>query len=174
MRRVRYSVAMSLDGFIADPDGGSDWILMDPDIDFEAMMSGFDTFLMGRRTFEAAGGGAMSGGKTVVVSRTLRPEDHPNVTILGEGMEEAVAHLRAEPGEDIWLFGGGSLFRSLLDAGLVDTVEVGVIPVLLGEGTPLLPPGGDRVRLRLTGSKVYEKTGTVSLEYAVEAMAAAV
>jgi dihydrofolate reductase len=77
--------------------------------------------------------------------------------------------LRAEPGSDIWLFGGGVMFRSLLDAGLVDTVEVAIIPVLLGGGTSLLPPGGAQVRLRLTGSKVYEQTGTVSLAYTVEA-----
>ncbi len=169
MRRVRYSVAMSLDGYIAGPNDEFDWIVMDPDIDFEAGMNSFDTSLMGRRTFEVAGGGATKGMKTVVVSRTLRQQDYPNVTILADGMEDAVSRLRSEPGKDIWLFGGGLLFRSLLDAGLVDTVEVGVIPVLLGGGTPLLPPPGDRVRLRLTGSRVYEKTGTVSLEYAVEA-----
>ena len=168
MRRVCYGVAMSLDGYIAGPNDEFDWIVMDPDIDFRALMSRFDTYLMGRRTFEVAGGGAMKGMKTVVVSRTLRQEDYPNVTIIGEAMEEAVSRLRAEPGKDIWLFGGGSLFRSLLDAGLVDAVEVAVIPVLLGGGKPLLPPPGDRAVLRLIGSRVYEKTGIVALEYAVE------
>ena len=64
MRRVRYSVAMSLDGYIADPHGGADWIIMDPEIDFSALFDQFDTFLLGRRTFEAMdrGGQAVSPG----------------------------------------------------------------------------------------------------------------
>lgn len=169
MRRIRYSVAMSLDGYIAGPNGESDWIIMDPDIDFRALFSSFDTILMGRRTFETAmvgGGGGMPGMKTIVVSRTLRPEEHPKVTVLGENFAEALTRLRGEPGKDIWLFGGGELFRSLLEAGLVDGVEVAVIPVLLGGGMPLLPPPAGRVKLELVHSRTYE-TGILSLEYAV-------
>src|SRR5882724_1046907 len=150
MRRIRYSVAMSLDGYIAGPNGESDWILMDPEIDFGALMNSFDTILMGRRTFEAAqsggGGGSMQGMKAIVVSRTLRQEDYPDITIIGEDLEASLARLRGEPGKDIWLFGGASLFRSLLDLRLVDAVEVAVLPVLLGGGIPLLPPPANRVR----------------------------
>ncbi len=109
----------------------------------------------------------MQGTNTVVVSRTLRQEDHPDIKIIDDELEDAITHLRAEPGKDIWLFGGGSLFRSLLDLGLVDTIEVAIIPILLGVGKPLLPMGA-RAKLRLIGNRVYEKTGTVSLEYAVE------
>ena len=169
MRRIRYSVAMSLDGYIAGPNGENDWIIMDPEIDFGALMNSFDTVLMGRRTFEAAqayGGGSMPGMKAVVVSRTLQQRDYPDVTIVGGDLKESVSQLRAEPGRDIWLFGGGTLFRSLLDVGLVDAIEVAVIPVLLGEGLPLLPPPAWRTRLKLINSKIY-KSGIVSLEYAV-------
>lgn len=172
MRKIVYSVAMSLDGYVAGPNGEADWIVMDPEIDFGAMFARFDTVLMGRRTFEVAqsqggGGGAMPGITSIVVSRTLRSEDHPSVMIVAEGIGGTLSRLRAGPGKDIWLFGGGSLFRSLLDLGLVDSVEVAVIPVLLGGGVPLLPEGSERTTLRLVSSKVNKTIGTVSLEYAV-------
>ncbi|MET0395951.1 MAG: dihydrofolate reductase family protein [Longimicrobiaceae bacterium] len=168
MRRVRYSVAASLDGYIAGPSGESDWIVMDPEIDFRALMGGFDTVLLGRNTYEATrhmGGGGMPGMKAYVFSRTLRQADCPGV-VVSDDAAATVASLRASPGKDIWLFGGGTLFRSLLGLGLVDAVEVAVIPVLLGGGVPLLPSPAKRAGLRLVKHRVYEKTGTVSLEYA--------
>jgi dihydrofolate reductase len=172
MRKICYSVAMSLDGYVAGPEGQSDWIVMDPEIDFMALFSRFDTVLMGRKTFEAANaqghGGAMPGVRSVVVSRTLRAKNHPGITVVGDGLEAELKRLRAEPGKDIWLFGGGSLFRSLLEMGQVDTIETAIIPVLLGGGVPLLPSMAKRTKLRLVSSKALQKTGTMSLVYAVE------
>jgi dihydrofolate reductase len=167
MRRIRYSVAASLDGYIAGPDGEFDWIVQDPEIDFGELFAQFDTFLVGRRTYEAMAGGPKLDGKVIVFSRTLRQEDHPDVTIVAGNEKEIVDALRREPGKDIWLFGGGELFRSLLDAGLVDTVEVAVIPILLGGGIPLLPSPARQTQLKLTGRRVYEETGIVSLQYDV-------
>jgi dihydrofolate reductase len=168
MRRIVYSVAMSLDGYIAGPDHDYDWVLQDPDIDFDSFVARFDTLLMGRKSFEITGGSAGADHRPVVVSRTLKQEDHPGVAIIGDGLEKEVRELRAEPGKDIWLFGGGMLFRSLLDMGLVDAVEIAVIPILLGDGIPMLESPAQRAALRLTGSTVYDKTGIVFLEYTVE------
>jgi dihydrofolate reductase len=170
MRRVRYQVACSLDGYIAGPNGEIDWIVMDPDIDFGALLAQYDTLLMGRRTYETLPGGAggFAGMRVIVFSRTLRPGDHPGVTIVADDVAGTLERLRAEPGKDLWLFGGGGLFQSLLALDQVDTIEPAVIPVVLGAGVPMLPAPGPRQSLRLTNHTVYPRTGIVLLEYAVE------
>jgi dihydrofolate reductase len=76
--------------------------------------------------------------------------------------------LKARDGKDIWLFGGGGLFRTLLDAGLVDTIEIALIPVLLGGGIPLIPAGPRSPLLQLTNCQPLP-TGIVMLTYAVDA-----
>src|SRR5579863_8215623 len=172
MRRLVYSVAASLDGFIAGPNREYDWMTHDPDFDFLALYSEFDTGLMGRGTYEVARTRsdllASMKMKIVVVSTTLNPAGHPGVTILSHDIPVAVAALKGQPGKDIWLFGGGVLFRSLLDFGLVDAIYVSVMPVLLGSGVPLLP-AGQRCKLQLDEHRVYPASGVVSLRYSIDA-----
>jgi len=166
MRRVRYAVVMSLDGYIAGPKGEADWIVADPTVDiaefFKAFYSQFDTAVMGRRTYELVGGG-IEGLRTYVFSRTLSPANCKGVTVLSDGLAE-LARLRGENGRDIWLFGGGSLFGSLAAAGLVDSVELGVMPVLLGRGTPVISGITTRVKLKLMHTE-HSAVGVVSLKY---------
>ena len=143
MRKLRYAVAMSLDGYIAGPNGEYDWIDADPEVDFTRF---------GRSLTRCSWADEPSNLPSEHVVRTLSPrlpESLPsfsrglsnrkstrNVTVLPELNADWVRDLKAQSGKDIWLFGGGSLFRSFFDAGLVDGVEVAVVPVLLGAGIP--------------------------------------
>ena len=107
MRRVRYSVAMSLDGYIAGPNGEYDWIVIDPEIGagFAEYFKQFDTFLIGRKTFATVAkagkkvGGMFAGFKTVVFSRTLNPRDYPNVTIVSDDVKATVETLKRADGQ---------------------------------------------------------------------------
>jgi dihydrofolate reductase len=171
MKKIRYSVAISLDGYISGPNGEADWIVIDPELNFSELWAQFDTLLMGRRTYEAAiarlGKTSMQGKKIVIVSRTLQPADHPGTTILSELNRVSLQALRTQTSKDIWLMGGGELFRSLLQMREVDTVEVSVVPVLLGGGTALLPSPAPQTTLKLSSHKVYP-SGLMSLIYEVQ------
>lgn len=172
MRRVRYNVAASLDGYIAGPGGEFDWIPYDPAVDFAALFARVDTVLLGRHSYALTQPTDTKpwppGTRVYVFSRTLRPEEHPDVTIVADDAAGVVAALREETGDgEIWLFGGGSLFGSLLAADQVDFVEVTVVPILLGGGVPLLAPGVPRAALTLMDTRTYP-SGMVTLSYSVQ------
>jgi dihydrofolate reductase len=171
MRRVFYRVATSLDGFIAGPNGEIDWIIPDPTVDFESLYASVDTVLLGRRTYEST---LQPGAppwppnwRIYVCSRTLAAAEHPGVTVVSTHLDSTITALRAEQGRDIWLFGGGNLFASLLAADLVDSIEAAIMPVLLGGGTPLVSAGSPRSRLILRGSAA-SPAGIINLKYEVQ------
>jgi dihydrofolate reductase len=175
MRRVLYRVATSVDGYIAGPRGEIDWIVRDPEVDLSTVYDAVDTALLGRRTYELT---LQPGAPQwppdwhiYVFSRTLTPKDHPGVTVVSSDAGATVAGLRAGPGREIWLFGGGSLFRSLLHAKQVDIVEVIVSPVLLGGGVPFLETGAPLTQLALVHAQSYP-SGVVILRYEVQYAAA--
>jgi dihydrofolate reductase len=161
---------MSLDGFIAGPNGEADWIEMDPTVDmaayFRAFYAQFDVAIMGRKSFEPFGG-AVEGMDTYVFSRTLPAGRLKDVTVVGE--HEGIARLRdlrAARGKDIWLFGGGVLLGSLAAERLVDTVELAIMPVMLGAGHPVLAGNTDRLNLELANVE-HSPAGVVKLTYNV-------
>jgi dihydrofolate reductase len=172
MRQLRYSVAASLDGYIAGPHGEFDWILVDPEIDFAALYASFSGLVMGRRSYDvfmSTGSAVGLALPTYVYSRHLPEGERDGVTFA----RDAVSHVRSlkatAEGKPLWLWGGGDLFGQLAAAGLVDGVDVAVIPILLGGGIALLPAPGPRLPLTLRKHRLYAKTGTLFLEYDVAA-----
>jgi dihydrofolate reductase len=170
VRQLRYSVAASLDGYIAGPNGEFDWIVVDPEIDFAAMYAGFSGLVMGRRSYDVfvATGGEVGVGLPVYVCSTSLPEgERDGVTFVRDAVGRVRTLKSDVDGRPLWLWGGGNLFRNLAEAELVDGVDVAVIPVLLGGGVPLLPSPGPRLPLALRNHRRYAATGTIFLEYDV-------
>ena len=168
MRSVVLSCGISLDGYIARPDGAVDFLFMPKDFSMAEFMASIDAAIMGRKTLDVAM--QMSGGKykpempTYVFSRKRAPGMHDGCDFVNTSPSQLIEKLRRKPGKDIWLMGGGELAREFLRAGLVDAMHLGVVPVLLGEGIPLFPPGFGQQNFELVENRTYSQ-GLVMLKY---------
>ncbi|WP_395450506.1 dihydrofolate reductase family protein [Aminobacter sp. UC22_36] len=138
---IIYMFAMSLDGFIAREDGTFDWLDKfppDDDYDFSAFMASLSGIVMGRATYDVVRRHeAWAYAKyPCLIATSRRLEDLPeNAEAMAGTPAEMLANLRARGATGrIWLFGGGDLARQFMDAGLLDTLEVGTIPIILGSG----------------------------------------
>ena len=169
MRNIVLGVGISLDGYIARPDGSVDFLFMPKDFSMAPFFKTIDTAIMGRKTLEAglkmgSGSVATSGMQTYVLSRSQPPGERHGAIFTDESPAVIVERIRKKRGKDIWLMGGGELAREFLRADLVDELYLGVVPVLIGEGIPLFPPGFPERKFTLVESKSYSK-GLISLRY---------
>ncbi len=165
MRNVILCLGISLDGYIARPDGAFDFLFMPKDYSMAPFFATIDTAIMGRKTLDAAGGSFHEKSMTgYVFSRTQPPGKRNGVTFTSQSPETLIRELRQHPGKHIWLMGGGELAREFLKADLVDELYLGVVPVLLGEGIPLFPSGFPQRNFSLVENKSYSK-GLITLRY---------
>lgn len=169
MRRVVLGLGISLDGYIARPNGAVDFLFMPKDYSMAPFFATIDTAIMGRKTLEA--GLKMSGGSlpassmaTYVFSRSKPPGEGEGWTFVNQSPSSFVRKLRKRPGKNIWLMGGGELARDFLKADLVDELYIGMVPVLLGEGIPLFPSGFPQRNFSLIENKTYSR-GMIALRY---------
>jgi dihydrofolate reductase len=140
---IIYYVAVSLDGFIAGANDDISWLDPYPatDVGYDEFIAGIDGLIMGRRTYEIVrrmGDWPHGSRPTAVASR--RPlADAPETVFTVRGEPAGILAALRERGVKgrIWLEGGGDLAGQFLTAGLIDTLELGIIPVLLGSGVPL-------------------------------------
>ena len=171
MRRIRYSVAMSLDGYIAGPGDEFDWIVMDPDIDFAGLSQQFDTYLLGRRTFEVTRSHGQADDTRCHEHSCFRGRYSRATTTMSQSSartgdrwcSRSVRRKEKTSGYSV----EDALFRSLAEEGFIDTVEVAIIPIVLGGGIPLIAEPSTRITLTLKEHTVYKKTGIVWLVYTV-------
>lgn len=183
MRKVIFGGANSLDNFIAREDGAVDWLVWSNEAAeiMKDMWSRFDTMVMGRKTYEVATGAASESKKkkaknpygdirTIVFSRTLKPEDH-DAEITGEDPGKFIRKLKREKGKDICIMGGGDLARSLFEAGVIDEIGFNIHPVLLGSGIPLFHQMKKQIDLELIECRPF-KNGCVYVLYKVKRQAA--
>jgi dihydrofolate reductase len=172
MRKLIAYLATSTDGFIAREDGDVAWLdrpRPKGSYGMAAFYASVDAVVMGRATFDFArrfGEGGSPGKTTYVFSRTLDPGAVPQVTVVRESPAEFAQRLRASPGKNVWLMGGAQLFGAFLDAGELDELIVHVVPVLIGQGIPLLSPRRREQELALQSSRRFAD-GVVRLHYAV-------
>jgi dihydrofolate reductase len=169
MRKIVLGLGMSLDGYIARPNGAIDFLFMPKDYSMAPFFATIDTAIMGRKSFEAGvklAGGTFNnfGLATYVFSRTQPAGEREGFSIVNQSPATFVKRLRGRPGRNIWLMGGGELARDFLKADLVDELSLGILPVLLGEGIPLFPSGFPQRNFALLENKTYSK-GMIALRY---------
>lgn len=167
-RKVRCFIAASLDGFIADARGEVEWLWTDDDYGYTDFIEGVDALLIGRKTYEQVRGfGSWPYAHLrsyVFTSQALAPD--PNVVFVRDEASAFIRELKAQPGGDLWLVGGGALNAACLRAGLVDELVLSIQPLLLGEGVRLFAPPFELQNLALQGSKVYD-SGLIQLTYSL-------
>jgi len=176
-RKIITYIATSADGFIARPDGSVDWLNRPSPkghYGYPAFFKSIDTILWGRKTYDkgiemgmkAAGFGAEI--KNYVFTRSSDLPKPPGLTVefVNEPIKPFAQNLRAQPGKSIWMMGGGGIIASFLDVGEIDEFSIHVIPVMIGEGIPLVAPRHRMVKLTLLSTKKFPD-GVVHLNYRV-------
>ncbi|HEV8398234.1 MAG TPA: dihydrofolate reductase family protein [Gemmatimonadales bacterium] len=170
-RSVIVHIGTSADGYIARPDGDLEWLTSRPApkgfYGMDAFMKSIDTTLLGRKTYEVSlqmGAKFASGSRTFVFSRRAAPADAPAGVEFVQEIGPFISRLRAQPGKDIWLMGGGDLIASFLDAQAIDEFVISMAPVFIGEGIPLIARRHRHVPLDLQSVERFED-GLVQLRY---------
>ncbi len=167
MRKVVLGLGLSLDGYIARRDGSIDFLFMPRDYSMAEFFRSIDTAILGRKTYDVAktmGGGFGGKMRYYVMSRTLPAGEREGLIFTSESPAALVKKIRRQKGKDIWLMGGGELARDFLKADLIDELYLGVLPILLGQGIPLFPPGFPQRDFALVENETFSR-GFISLKY---------
>jgi dihydrofolate reductase len=167
---IRVFIAQSLDGYIARPDGGIDWLRPFDSVDYgyERFVAEIGTVVMGRASYDLArsfGDWPYPQARSLVItSRRLDDDTPPTVTRVGADVNKLVNALRAAAGKDVWVMGGARTINAFLAHGAIDRIDLFVVPVLIGDGIPLFSGSRPESALKLAGAQTYDK-GLARLSY---------
>jgi len=173
-RKIILNLAISLDGYIADPDGGFNWIVGDGDkntdsekqFHFSDFLKEIDTIVMGRKAYDDTPAESLDsyGDKTIYVatSEPLETKSKNLKSISGDVAGQILKAKRQE-GKDIWIYGGGELADQFIKADIIDEYIIGIIPIILGKGIPLFLTDNPTIKLHLTEHTSQE--GIVVMKY---------
>lgn len=185
MRKLITTTWISLDGFIAGPNGEMDWIMVEDEMGAyeDAIVTSADTLLLGRVTYQSFAGSwphvpdnpdAQPGEKEyarklnamrkIVFSKTLPTVEWNNSSLLKEVRHEDIAKLKQEPGRDMLIYGSASIVQTLTNLGLIDEYQLLVHPVVLGGGKPLFQDVKERQKLKLVSTRTFP-SGVIGLYY---------
>lgn len=181
MRKIIVSNYISLDGFFAGPDGEIDWFVWDEETAqySKELLTAIDTILFGRVTYELMADywptasrqsedpdiiDAMNNLPKIVFSTTLDRVEWSNTRLVKNDIEEEVKELKRQPGQDMVIYGSGSIVSAFARSGLIDEYRIFVNPVALGNGKSLFKGLNGRIPLKLSDTKAF-RCGVVLLQY---------
>ncbi len=175
MRKIKLYIAASLNGKIAEKDGSVDWLYVkegdeQPDYGYEKFYNSIDTTIQGSSTYKQVESWGIEfpypDKKNYVITRNKDLKDNEYVEFVSENHIEFIKDLKSKSGKDIWLIGGGLVNTMLLNAGLIDEIQIFVMPIILSDGIDLFENLPNRTDLKLISSESHE-TGAVEMIYQV-------
>ncbi|HXR85281.1 MAG TPA: dihydrofolate reductase family protein [Hanamia sp.] len=188
MRKIISFMHMSLDGFVAGPNGEMDWIKVDEEIfDHVGKRIGeTDTALYGRVTYQmmqnywpTAGNEPDAGRHDIehskwynkahklVLSKTMKGADLPNTTIISDNLSDRMNEIKQQEGKEILLFGSPTATHSLIQQNLIDGYWLFINPIILGQGIPLFAGIKEKIKLKLLSTRQFT-SGVTGLNYIVD------
>ncbi len=174
MRKIHIYVAMSLDGYLADSNGGVSFLEGDgSDKDnagsYPSFIESVDTIILGNTTYKqiveelSPDKWVYEGKKTYIVNHSSNENIHGERIFTTEALDALIQRLKAEKGKNIWICGGASIINQVIELSLADMFTISIIPTILGNGIKLFDKINFETKLKLKSTKAYN--GIVDLEY---------
>ncbi len=172
MRKIKLYIAISLDGYVADKNGGIAWLNENntgEDVgSYPEFIKSIDTVILGHSTYHqivnelSPNEWPYKGLKTYVLTHK-KLESTDEIIFTSEDIKSLAENIKAKEGKDIWICGGANIAQQFYDKNLIDAYTLSIMPVILGDGIKLFAKSDMQSKLKLISANVYN--GYAELEY---------